>query len=154
MITKPYYLSEEGLAELKKELEDLSLVKRREIAERIKEAKSLGDLSENAEYQEAKEAQAANEGRIAELEDLLRRAVVIKKRGNLERVWIGATVEVKSGLKHQSFTIVGSEESDPAKGLISNESPLGQAFLGKKIGEEVDVATPKGKVRYKIVSIR
>lgn len=154
MITKPYYLSEEGLAELKKELEDLSLVKRREIAERIKEAKSLGDLSENAEYQEAKEAQAANEGRIAELEDLLRRAVLIKKRDGLERVWIGATVEVKSGLKRQSFTIVGSEESDPERGLISNESPLGQAFLGKKIDEEVDVATPKGKVRYKIVAIR
>ncbi len=154
MNAKPYYVSEEGLQELKKELEYLRNVKRREIAERIKEAKALGDLSENAEYQEAKEAQAENEGRIAELEDLLRRAVVIKKRGGLERVWIGSTVDVKSGKKYRTFTIVGSEESDPDKGFISNESPLGQAFLGKKVGEEVEVETPAGKVKYKILSIR
>jgi transcription elongation factor GreA len=154
MATKPYYISEEGLAELEAELEHLRTVKRREIAERIKEAKALGDLSENAEYQEAKEAQAANEGRIAELEDLIRRAVVIKKRGGLERVWIGSTVEVKSGAKRRTFTIVGSEESDPDKGFISNESPLGQAFLGKKVGDEIEIETPAGKVKYKILAIK
>jgi transcription elongation factor GreA len=153
-MTKPHYISEEGLRELKNELEALRTVKRREIAERIKEAKALGDLSENAEYQEAKEAQAANEGRIAELEDLLRRAVVIKKRDGLERVWIGSTVEVKSGIRRRTFTIVGSEEADPDKGFISNESPLGQAFLGKKIDEEVEVETPAGKIKYKILAIR
>src|SRR3989344_3672959 len=101
-MTRPYYISEEALEDLKKELEHLHIGKRREIAERIKEAKPLGDLTENAEYQEAKEAQAMNEGRIAELEDLIRRAVVIKKRGGLERVWIGATIEVKSGIKHRT----------------------------------------------------
>lgn len=153
-MTKPYYISDEGLKELKKELETLRTVKRPEIAEHIKEAKALGDLSENAEYQEAKESQAINEGRIAELEDLLRRAVVIKKRDGLGRVWIGSTVEVKSGIKHRAFTIVGSEESDPSRGLISNESPLGQAFLGKEVGDEVEVETPGGKAKYKIVAIR
>ena len=154
MSVKPYYVSEEGRAELEQELERLRTGKRREIAERIKEAKSLGDLSENAEYQEAKEAQAANEGRIAELEDLIRRAVVIKKRGGLERVWIGSTVDVKSGMKSRTFTIVGSEESDPDKGFISNESPLGQAFLGKKVNDEVEVETPAGKIKYNILAIR
>lgn len=154
MSVKPYYISEEGRQELERELEYLRTVKRREIAERIKEAKSLGDLSENAEYQEAKEAQAANEGRIAELEDLLRRAVVIKKRGGGERVWIGSTIEVKSGLKRRTFTIVGSEESDPEKGFISNESPLGRAFLGKKVNDTVEVETPSGKITYTILAIR
>lgn len=153
-MSTPYYISEEGLSDLEQELERLRTVTRREIAERIREAKSLGDLSENAEYQEAKEAQAANEGRIAELEDLIRRAVVIKKREGLERVWIGSTVEVKSGMKHRIFTIVGSEESDPDKGLISNESPLGKAFLGKKVNDEVEVKTPSGTIRYKILAIR
>jgi len=153
-MSKPYYISEDALLELKKELENLRTEKRREIAERLKEAKAMGDLSENAEYQEAKEAQAMVEGRIAELEDLIRRAVVIKKRGGLDRVWIGTTVVAKSGLKQQEFTIVGSQEADPAKGLVSNESPIGRAFLGKLVGEEVEVETPAGKVRYKIVAIK
>jgi transcription elongation factor GreA len=151
---KPYYISEDGLTELKRELQGLITIKRREIAERIKEAKSLGDLSENAEYHEAKDAQAVNEGRIAEIEELLRRAVVIKKREGIERVWIGSTVECQTGAKRRVFTIVGSQESDPDKGFISNESPLGRAFLGKKIGEEAEVETPGGKTRYKIIAIR
>lgn len=150
---KPYYISEEALEKLKRELEYLRIEKRRDIADRIKEAKTLGDLSENAEYQEAKETQAINEGRIAELEDLVRRAVVIKKRGGLECVWIGATIEVKSGLMHRTFTIVGSQEAEPEKGFISNESPLGQAFLGRSVGDEVEIKTPAGEVKYKIVSI-
>lgn len=153
-MVKPYYVSEESLKELGKELEVLRTAKRREIAERIKEAKALGDLSENAEYQEAKEAQAINEGRIIELEDLMRRTVVIKKRKELERVWIGSTVEVKSNAGHRTLTIVGSEEADPGNGYISNESPLGQAFLGKKVGEEAEAETPNGKIKYKIVSIK
>ena len=148
------YLTQEKYDEFKEELEQLKTVKRKEVAENLEYAKALGDLSENAEYQEAKEAQAANEGRIAELEDLLRRAVIIKKRDGLERVWIGATIEVTSQSQRRTFTIVGSEEADPEKGFISNESPLGKAFLGKKIGEEAEVETPKGKVRYKIVAIR
>jgi transcription elongation factor GreA len=154
MEAKPYYISKEALEELKKELNYLKNVKRREIAERIKEAKALGDLSENAEYQEAKTAQSENEGRIAELEDLIRRAVVIKKHAVSERVWIGSTIKVRSGTKFRTFTIVGSEESDPEKGLISNESPLGKAFLGKKVNDEVEVSTPSGKVKYKIIAIK
>lgn len=153
-MTKPYYVSKEGLADLQKQLIDLRDVKRREIAERIKEAKSLGDLSENAEYQEAKEAQSINEGRILEIEELLRRATLIQKKGKLDRVEIGSTVEVKNTTKQRVFTIVGSEEADPEKGLISNESPLGQAFIGRKIGEEVEIEVPIGTIKYKILSIK
>lgn len=153
-MTKPYYITEAALKELKSELEMLRTKKRLEIAERLKEAKAMGDLSENAEYQEAKEAQAFIEGRIVELEDLIRRAAVIKKRSDSERVLVGSTVEVRDGIKRRKFTIVGPEEADPVKGLISNESPLGASFLGKRIGEEVSVNTPGGVRKYKIVVIQ
>jgi len=151
---KPYYISESALEELKRKLQELKTKKRREIAERLKEAKSMGDLTENAEYQEAKEAQAFNESRIAELEGRLRRAVVIKKKPSPDKVAVGSTVEVKSGIKRRSFTIVGPEEADPTKGFISNESPLGSAFLGKKVGDEVVAKTPAGQVKYKIAKIK
>ncbi|MBI1975013.1 MAG: transcription elongation factor GreA [Parcubacteria group bacterium] len=152
-MVKPYYISEAALKELKDELETLRLTKRHEIAERLKEAKAMGDLSENAEYQEAKEAQAFNEGRITELEDLIRRAVVIKKRAASEMVLVGSTVEVRDGVKRRKFTIVGPEEADPAKGIISNESPLGAALLGKRVREEAIVDTPGGVHRYRITAI-
>ncbi|MFN7088285.1 MAG: transcription elongation factor GreA [Candidatus Paceibacteria bacterium] len=151
---RPYYISESALRALRERLRELKTKKRREIAERLKEAKSMGDLSENAEYQEAKEAQALNEARIAELEDKIRRAVLIKKRKGQNRVEVGSTIEVKSGLRRRSFTIVGPEEADPERGYISNESPIGSAFLGKRVGDEVTVETPGGKVRYKIVKIK
>jgi len=150
---KPYYVTEAALKELRSELEMLKTKKRQEIAERLKEAKSMGDLSENAEYQEAKEAQAFVERRIAELDNLIRRAVVIKKRSSSGEVAIGSTVEVKNGLKRRKFTIVGPEEANPAAGLISNESPLGTAFLGKRVGDSVEVETPAGHHRYKIIAI-
>lgn len=153
-MVKPYYITESALEALKGRLKELKTEKRREIAERLKEAKSMGDLTENAEYQEAKEAQAFNESMIAELESRLRRAVVIKKKKGVDRVTIGSTVEVKSGLKRRSFTIVGPEEAEPTKGFISNESPLGQAFLGKKVGDEAVVKTPGGTARYKIARIK
>ncbi len=148
------YISQEGLEKHKKELEELKL-KRQEIAQRLEEAKALGDLAENVEYSAAKEAQAFNEGKIVELEQLLREAVVInEKNTKLATVQIGCTVEVKTNGKNRLFTIVGSEEADPTNGRISNESPLGRAFLGRKIGETIEVKTPSGKANYKIVDIK
>lgn len=148
------YISQEGLDQHKKELEELKL-KRQEIAQRLEEAKALGDLSENQEYIAAKEAQAFNEGKIVELEQLLREAVVIEdKNKKSNTVQIGSTIEVKTNGKSKSFTIVGSEEADPANSKISNESPLGRAFLGKKAGETIEVETPSGKADYKIIDIK
>lgn len=148
----PQYLSQEGYEQHKQELEDLKF-KRQEIANRLEEAKALGDLSENQEYISAKEAQAFNEGKILELEQLLREAQVIEKNRKYSSVQVGATVEVQGNGKKQPFVIVGSEEADPAQGKISNESPLGKAFLGHKVGESVEVSTPAGQVKYKIISI-
>ncbi len=147
------YFSEEGLEKLKQEHEDLKTVKRHEIAARLEHAKSLGDLSENAEYQEAKEEQSLLESRIVELEEILRNAVIIKKDVRSNLVQVGSTVRVKSEHGEETFTIVGSEEADPKEGKISNESPLGKAFLGRKAGETVEVKTPGGGVHYLINSI-
>lgn len=151
------YISKTGLEKLKTELKELRSRKRKEIAEQIEEAKSLGDLSENAEYLEAREMQAFNEGRIRELEELIKDAVIIdedrKSVGHLS-VDIGDTVEVKGEKgEHTQFTIVGSNEADPNQNKISNESPLGRAFLQRLPGEEVEVKTPLGIVKYKVVRI-
>ena len=150
------YVSEEGLAQNKKEHEALK-ANRQEIARRIEEAKALGDLSENQEYIAAREAQAFNEGKIMELEQFLREAVVIEKNSKNKKsdfVQIGDSIEAKSNGQKRIFTIVGSEEADPANGYISNESPLGRAFLGRRIGEAVEVAAPSGVMVYKIVGIK
>ena len=146
------YISQEGLEQLKKELEDLKK-RRQEIARRLEEAKALGDMSENAEYQEAREDQAFNEGKIVELEQTIKDAVIISKNRKNDMVRVGSIVEVKSDNGKQKFNIVGSEEANPIEGRISNESPLGRCFLNKKKGDEVIAETPKGKVRYKIVGI-
>ena len=148
----PQYLSQEGYEQHKQELEDLKF-KRQDIANRLEEAKALGDLSENQEYISAKEAQAFNEGKILELEQLLREAQVIEKNRKYSSVQVGSTVELQGNGKKQTFAIVGSEEADPAQGKISNESPLGKAFLGHKVGETIEVNTPAGQVKYKIISI-
>lgn len=147
------YFSEEGLARLKEELEELKTTKRHEIAARLEHAKSLGDLSENAEYQEAKEEQSLLESRIVELEEIVRNAVIIKKDATSHLVQIGSTVKVKSDAGEETYTIVGSEEADPKAGKISNESPLGKAFLGHKAGEKIEVKTPGGTYFYSIVQI-
>lgn len=147
------YISPEGIEKIKKELEELKF-KKQEITKRIEEAKIQGDLSENAEYAEAKEAQSFNEGRIAKLEEILKNAKVITKSRNQTAVRVGSTVEVKSGGATKIFTITGSEEANPAENFISNESPLGQAFLNRSAGETVEVQTPKGAVKYKIIKIR
>lgn len=147
------YFSKTGLEQLKKELELLKTLKRKEIAERLEFAKSLGDLSENAEYSEAKEAQMLNESKIAELEDLLRRAVLVGEDIGKEKVDIGSKVVLSDGNGNQTFTVVGSKESAPQENKISNESPLGAAILGHKKTETVVVETPKGKREYKIIEI-
>jgi len=149
----PQYLSEEGIQQHRQELEELKL-KRQEIAARLEEAKALGDLSENQEYISAREAQAFNEGKILELEQLLRDAVVIDKNRHSSIVHIGSTIEVKANGRNQIFTIVGSEEANPAGGKISNESPLGKAFLGHKADEKVKVETPNGEVVYTIIGVK
>ena len=159
------YISAEGRKKLKKELEKRRTIKRQEIAQRLEHAKDLGDLSENAEYAAAKEAQAFNEGRILELEEIIKEAALIRpSRKKQKQVEIGSVVEAKlidpvnsvRGLfaKRQTFTIVGSHEAEPGQGKISNESPLGQAFVGHQVGDIIEVETPKKKVSYKIIKIK
>jgi transcription elongation factor GreA len=158
------YISAEGLKKLKKELEERKTIKRQEIAQRLEEAKALGDLAENTEYSSAKEAQAFNEGRILELEEIVKKATLIKpSRKKQKEVEIGSVIEVKLMTnsqkktfftKRQTFMIVGSQEAEPSQGKISNESPLGLAFYGHQVGDIIEVETPKRKVRYKIVKIK
>ena len=148
------YVSAEGRAMLEKKLEELKSQKRLVIAERLEYAKSLGDLSENSEYQEAKEVQMVNEAEIAELEDFLSIAVTIKKPSGVSEISIGSAVIVSSSsLGRERYTIVGTQEANPASGRISNESPLARALLGKKRGEKVSVITPKGEIEYFIIDI-
>ncbi|MDQ5883016.1 MAG: transcription elongation factor GreA [Patescibacteria group bacterium] len=150
------YLSPEAYRKLQEELEMLKTVKRKEIALKIQEAKELGDLSENAAYQEAKDAQAALETRILDLELLLKNSTLIKPRKNSGIVEVGSQVTVQSlslPKTKKQFLIIGAQEADPAQGKISNESPLGKAFLGRKKGETVVVKTPKGEVKYKILNV-
>jgi transcription elongation factor GreA len=148
-------VTQEGLDKLKKELLD-GLEKRKKIAETIEHAKNLGDLSENFEYQEAKEEQSHNETRILILEDTLRRAVISdnSQKGNGDYINLGSKVKVKIDGQTKEFEIVSFNEADPVKGKISNESPLGQAFLGKKSGDKVEVEVPRGKVTYEILEVK
>ena len=148
------YLSAEGFKKIKDELEKRR-ASRLEISQKIQEAKALGDLSENAEYQEALSIQSFNEGKIMEMEEILRRAQLVSQEAghSHEVVEVSAQIKVESKSGIQRFTIVGSSEADPAKGFISDESPLGKAFLGHKKGDEVGVEMPKGKARYKILEI-
>jgi len=153
------YLTKEGLEKLKKELQYLKEVKRREIAKRLKEAASQGDLSENFGYQQAKEDQAFLEGKILELENLIKSAIVIKKNEKTGWVQVGSTVILSPAEKKflfgkkEKFQIVGAAEANPLEGKISAESPLGKALLNKPEGAIVTVEAPNGKVKYKIVKI-
>ncbi len=149
------YLSREGLEKLKEEYEHRTTALRAEIAARIKEAKEQGDLSENQEYMDAKEAQSLNEGRIEELKDTLDNAVVIQNGGSKGSVVaVGSVIRVATNGDGREFVIVGAAEADPSNGRISNESPLGAAFLGRKKGDKVTVTTPKGSVDYRILEVR
>ena len=147
-------ISQEGYDKLKKELEERINNKRPEIASRIESAKELGDLSENAEYAEAKDEQAFNEGGIAELSALIKNLTVVQSNGDKNKISMGSQLVVKTEGKEKQFTIVSFNEANPAAGKISNESPLGTAFLGKKKGDKVVVNTPKGEVKYEIIDIK
>ena len=154
-MAKQVVLTAEGYRDLKAHLDTLITVRRREVAERIKEAREFGDISENSEYDDAKNEQALLEDEIASLEEQLRDATSIE-RGDQPRgeVAIGSTVTVKGARnKELKFKLVGSAEADPDQNRLSNESPIGRALLGHKKGEKVDVMTPKGVVKYEIVAI-
>ena len=146
---KDVILTPEGLENLKKEIEYLSTTKRREVAERIKEAREFGDISENSEYDDAKNEQAMLEARIATLEDKLRSASVIDaKELSADVVRVGSQVHVKDDKgKSLTYTIVGSTEADPSENRLSNESPVGKALVGRKKGDNVKVTLPNGKQR-------
>ncbi len=148
-----YYVTAERLQELREELETLKTKTRLDIADQLKRAKEYGDLSENAEYAQAREEQSRVEARIFELEDLLKKAVIIKKTEGSTVVQVGSKVTVKKGSKTMEYMIVGASESKPEEGKISNESPIGRAFLGKKVGDHVDVKTPGGAATYQVMKI-
>lgn len=148
------FITEEGLKKIKEELENRKTTIRQNIANAIKEAKEQGDLSENAEYSEAKRQQAENEARIAELEFMLKEATVVTRDSKTDMVQMGSKVKAKWNGSEMEFTIVGSNEANPSEMKISNESPLGKGFLGKKRGDEIEVETPSGKVSYKIIEVK
>ena len=157
MSDKEVILTQDGLKKLEDELENLKSVKRREVAERIKVAIGYGDISENSEYEDAKNEQAFIEGRIITLEKMLRNARIINNDEiNTDIVGVGATVTVQD-LEFgdtMEYTIVGSAESDPLNNKISNESPVGKAIIGKQKGTGVDVNVPAGVIQYKIIDIK
>jgi transcription elongation factor GreA len=148
---KAYQITEAGRKELEAELIELKS-RRGDIAAKIAEARDYGDLSENAEYDSAREEQGLVETRIAEIEDILMNAEEIKSRKS-SKVQLGSTVAIKNGTKQYSYTLVGPVEADPVNGKISNESPIGVALLGKVVGEEATITTPKGATTYTVVSI-
>ncbi len=152
---KPYYVTADALIKLKEEINQLKTVKRPTVIDRIQKARELGDLSENADYSDAKEEQGFIEGRILELEDMVRNAVIINGQNGGGTVKIGSTVVAEcDNVGKKGYTIVGSKEAQPGLGLISNESPFGQAFLGRKVGDEISVTVPKGVMKCKIVEIK
>jgi len=156
MAEKKTILTYEGVKKLEEELQRLKVVERKEVAQKIKEAKAQGDLSENAEYDAAKEEQAEIEARIAKIENMLRNAEVIDEDElDSSSVSIGSKVKVYD-MKYKeedTYLIVGSTEADPLDGKISNESPLGAALLGKRVGETFTVDAPEGPIKYKVVDI-
>lgn len=148
---KQYQITAEGRKELEKELAELK-ASRGAIAEKIANARELGDLSENADYDAARDEQGQAETRIAEIEDILLNAEIIKPRKG-SSVVVGSKIELKVNSKKVSYQLVGPVEADPANGKISDQSPIGKALLGKKAGESVEITTPKGKTKYSIEKI-
>ena len=152
MTPKKIYLTEEGHAEIKKEFEELSKVRRPEVVQRLSEARDQGDLSENAEYHAAREELSFIDGRIDELEEILKQVVIIEDtKGGI--IALGSKVTLKVNGKDEVFSVVGEWEADPRAKKISHESPLGKALLGKKVGESVDVEAPAGKITYTVTSV-
>ncbi|MBV8301493.1 MAG: transcription elongation factor GreA [Candidatus Dormibacteraeota bacterium] len=150
---KPVLLTKDGLTKLEKELDELRTVRRSEVAERIKYAKDFGDITENAEYEDAKNEQGMLEGRILVLENMVRNAVIIEEGAEGGEVSVGSAVDVKDEFGTQSFTIVGPAEVDVAQGRISMESPVGKALLGHQVGDSVEVQSPGGMRKLKIVKV-
>lgn len=153
---KEVLLTKEGLENLKSELEELKTQKRHEVAQRLKEAIAQGDLSENSEYDAAKEEQAFIESRIVSLENMIRNAKIIEQNPHdKNNVTVGSKVKIQElpDGDIETYTIVGSAESDPISGRISNESPIGSALIGRKVGDITDVPAPSGTIQFKIVEI-
>jgi transcription elongation factor GreA len=151
---KPVYLTAEGKKKLEEELDHLVNVRRREVAAEIQSAKEEGDISENSAYDEAKLAQGFVEGRIQTIEAQLRNAVIIEKNGKSSLVDVGSKVTVaENGMGEETYYIVGSAEADPLSGWISNESPIGQALLGAKVGQKVTAETPGGALEFEVTKI-
>lgn len=150
-MNKKYQITDSGRKELEKELAELKS-RRGEIAEKIAEARSFGDLSENAEYDAAREEQGLLETRVIEIEDILQHASIIKS-ADATVVGLGSAVELKNSDRTVTYTVVGPVEADPMEGKISDESPIGQALMGKKVGDEVTISTPKGEIVYMISSL-
>ena len=154
MAEKPVFLTSEGLAKLEAELEHLITVRRQEVADKIIQAKEQGSTVNNAEYDDAKNDQAFVEGRILTLERLVKNAEIIHPEAS-DKVTMGSTVTLlNQDGEEENFTIVGTAEADPIQGRISNESPAGQAILGKRVGEEVEVSAPGGSLRFTILKIK
>jgi transcription elongation factor GreA len=153
-MNKKVLLTEDGLKKLNVELKVLKEERRKEVIERIQEAISHGDLSENADYAQAKEEQAFIEGRIQEVEEMLKNAEIIAHSTNNNQVSVGSTVTLKTKDKEVVYTIVGSNEANPAAGKISNESLVGKSLLGAKLGQVVSVQIPSGIIEYEVISIK
>lgn len=156
MLDKEVFLTKEGLEKIEKEVEELKTVTRKEVSERIKQALAFGDISENSEYDEAKNEQAWVEERIGKLENTLRNAVVISDEDiTLDSVSVGVRVKLKDIEfdEEVEYTIVGSAEADPYEGKISNESPVGSALIGAEVGETVEVQVPDGVNKYEVLAI-
>lgn len=149
---KQYQITNEGKKELEKELDTLK-ARRGDIADKIAEARDFGDLSENAEYDAAREEQGLLETRIAEIEDIVNNAEIIKA-SRKKTIDLGSRVELKTSGKSVNYVIVGPVEANPLEGKISNESPIGEALFGKKVGDSAVISTPKGAITYKIAQIR
>lgn len=148
------FVTREGLAKIEEELENRRITIRQKIANSIKEAKEQGDLSENAEYSEAKSQQSENEARIAELEFMLKEVTVVTHDTTTDSVQIGSIVVVNFNGSKMEFKIVGSNEASPAEMKISNESPIGKGFIGKKKGDNVEISTPNGNMKYEILDVK
>lgn len=148
------YLTQEGMSKLKAELEQLQGPRRRELARRLRSAIQMGDLSENADYHKAKEDQSFLEGRIQEIEYLLRNAILIEKSASADVVSLGSHITIQEGSSPpETYHLVGAQEADPRNGRISNESPIGRAIANHKIGDVVEVETPGGRLSFKILGI-
>jgi len=148
-----FYLTKEGLAELEAELKDLKGNKRKEVATALKEAKEFGDLSENTDWDDAKARQLFIEGRISEIENVIKHAKIIEG-SSTDSVSVGSTVDVELENDKHTFKIVGSTEANPDQGKISHESPIGKALMGKRVGEHAEVEIPAGTITYKILKVK